>query len=156
MREGAGAAAVSYSLDVNILLYASDTSSPLHAAASAFLKSCMEGGDLFYIAWPTVMGYLRTATHPSIFDEPLTTQQAMANVQTLLDLPHCRCLAEDGGFWEAWREVVDNTPVRGTLVPDAHLAALLRLHGVSTLYTHDRDFRRFDFLDVRDPLADVT
>ena len=73
---------MSYSLDVNILLYASDTSSRLHTAASGFLQSCMEGGDLFYVAWPTVMGYLRIATHPS-FDEPL-----MANVQTLLDLPH--------------------------------------------------------------------
>ncbi|MYD97418.1 MAG: hypothetical protein F4X98_08540 [Gammaproteobacteria bacterium] len=64
---------MSYSLDVNILLYASDTSSRLHTAASGFLQSCMEGGDLFYIAWPTVMGYLRIATHPSIFDEPLTS-----------------------------------------------------------------------------------
>lgn len=144
---------MSYSIDVNILLYASDTSSPMHAAARDFLQSCIGGGDLFYIAWPTVMGYLRIATHPSIFDEPLTTRQAMANVQTLLDLPHCRCLAEEDGFWETWRGLVDETPVRGNLVPDAHLAALLRLHGVGRLYTHDRDFRRFDFLDVRDPLG---
>lgn len=144
---------MSYSIDVNVLLYASDRSSPLHAPASGFLQSCLEGGDLFYIAWPTVMGYLRIATHPSIFDEPLTTQQAIANVQTLLDLPHCRCLTEDDGFWETWRELADETPLRGNLVPDAHLAALLRLHGVGTLYTHDRDFRRFDFLDVRDPFA---
>ena len=144
---------MSYSLDANILLYASDKSNPLHTAASGFLQSCMAGGNLFYVAWPTVMGYLRIATHPSIFDEPLTTKEAMANVQTLLDLPHCRGLAEEDGFWETWRELVGETPVRGNLVPDAHLAALLRLHGVGTLYTHDRDFRRFDFLDVRDPLA---
>jgi len=39
------------------------------------------------------------------------------------------------------------------LVPDAHLAALLRHHGVKRLYTHDRDFLKFPFLDVRDPLA---
>ena len=146
---------MSYSVDVNILLYASDTSSPMYAAARDFLQSCIGGGDLFYIAWPTVMGYLRIATHPSIFDEPLTTRQAMANVQTLLDLPHCRCLAEEDGFWEIWRGLVGETPVRGNLVPDAHLAALLRLHGVGRLYTHDRDFRRFDFLDVRDPLENL-
>ena len=45
--------------------------------------------------------------------------------------------------------------MRGNLVPDAHLAALLREHGVRTLYTHHRDFRRFDFRDVRDPFADL-
>ena len=146
---------MSYSLDVNILLYASDTSSPMHAAARGFLQFCMEGSDLIYVTWPTVMGYLRIATHPSIFNEPLTTKQAMANIQTLLDLPHCRHLSEEDGFWATWQKLVDETPVRGNLVPDAHLAALLRLHGVRTLYTHDRDFRRFDFLDVRDPLADI-
>jgi predicted nucleic acid-binding protein len=43
--------------------------------------------------------------------------------------------------------------VRGNLVPDAHLAALLLQHGVKTLYTKDTDFRKFDFLNVRDPLA---
>lgn len=145
---------MSYSLDVNVLLYASDTASPLHATAHEFVQSCMAGGGLFYIAWPTVMGYLRIATHPSIFNEPLTTQEAMTNMQALLDLPHCRYLAEEDGFWAAWREVIDDTPVRGNLVPDAHLAALLRSHGVRTLYTHDRDFRRFDLLDVRDPFAD--
>jgi len=37
------------------------------------------------------------------------------------------------------------------LVPDAHLATVLRQHGVRTLYTSDRDFLKFRFLDVRDP-----
>ena len=77
----------------------------------------------------------------------------MANVETLLNLPHCRCLSEEDGFWETWRTVTDETQVRGNLVPDAHLAALLRFHGVRRLYTHDRDFRRFDFLDVKDPVT---
>jgi predicted nucleic acid-binding protein len=45
-------------------------------------------------------------------------------------------------------------PTRGILVPDAHLAAVLRQSGITTLYTHDRDFRKFAFLDVREPLAD--
>jgi len=30
---------------------------------------------------------------------------------------------------------------------------LLRHLGVKTLYTHDRDFLKFPFLKVRDPLA---
>ena len=144
---------MSYSLDVNLLLYASDSSSPFHEKAGTFLQSCMSRSDLLYLGWPTIMGYLRIATHPSIFEEPLTPEEAMVNVETLLNLPHCRCLGEEDGFWEVWRATVDDVVVRGNLVPDAHLAALLRLHGVRRLYTHDRDFRRFDFLDVRDPLA---
>ena len=144
---------MSYSLDVNLLLYGSDASSPFHAEASNFLQSCMTRHDILYLSWPTIMGYLRIATHPSIFDEPLTAEEAMTNVETLLSLPHCRCLAEEDGFWGTWRATTREQSVRGNLVPDAHLAALLRSHGVRRLYTHDRDFRRFDFLDVQDPLA---
>ena len=144
---------MSYSLDVNLLLYSSDTSSPFHDQARNFLQSCMSGRDILYLGWPTIMSYSRIATHPSIFDEPLTPEETMANAATLLNLPRSRCLAEESGFWETWRATTGEVSVRGNLVPDAHLAALLRFHGVRRLYTHDRDFRRFDFLDVRDPLA---
>ena len=143
---------MSYSMDVNLLLYASDVSSPFHAKARRFLESCMSQPDVLYLSWPTIMGYLRIATHPPIFDEPLTPEDAMANVETLLNLPHSRFLAEEDGFWAAWRATTGEVSTRGNLVPDAHLAALLRFHGVRRLYTHDRDFRRFEFLDVRFPL----
>jgi predicted nucleic acid-binding protein len=42
---------------------------------------------------------------------------------------------------------------RGNEVPDAHLTALIREHGVRIIHTRDRDFRRFDGIEVRDPLA---
>jgi uncharacterized protein len=38
-------------------------------------------------------------------------------------------------------------------VPDAHLAALMRQHGVSIIYTRDRDLRRYETVDARDPFA---
>jgi len=39
-------------------------------------------------------------------------------------------------------------------VPHAHLVAMLAQNGIVTLYTHDRDFRMFSLLDVRDPLVE--
>jgi predicted nucleic acid-binding protein len=77
----------------------------------------------------------------------------LANIETLLNLPHVRFLSEEDGFWDVYRTTTAEVPTRGNLVPDAHLAALLRQHGVKTLYTHDRDFLKFPFLDVRDPLS---
>lgn len=140
-------------IDVNLLLYASDASSPFHGRAKDFLQSCMSGRDLVYLPWPTVMSYLRIVTHPSIFDQPLSSAEAMANVGALLGLPNVRCLAEADGFWDHYNAIVTEAPVRGNQVPDAHLAALLRQHGVRTICTHDRDFRRFGFLDIQDPLT---
>lgn len=142
---------MSYSVDVNILLYASDTSSPKHAEALRFLKQRASDPDLFCIAWPTLIAFLRIATHSRIFAQPLSPDDALGNVESLLSLPRVRLLSEGEGFLEIYREVTARFPVRGNLVPDAHLAALLLQHGVRRLYTVDRDFRKFDFLEVADP-----
>lgn len=144
---------MSYSVDVNLLLYASDRTSPYHRAAFRFLERRRSQPELFCVAWPTLMSYLRIATHPSIFSEPLTPAEALGNVSALLGLRQVRPLSEQEGFLEVYREVAGSFPLRGNLVPDAHLAAILRQHGVRTLYTRDVDFRRFDFLEIRDPLA---
>lgn len=143
---------MSFSIDVNILLYASDNTSPYFHKAGSFIDSCIKGDSVFYLAWPTLMSYLRIATHPSIFDYPLSPQEAMENIDMLMTLPHVRFLSEEEGFWQVYRDTTGEIPTRGNLVPDAHLAALLRYHGVKTLYSHDRDFLRFAFLNVRDPL----
>jgi toxin-antitoxin system PIN domain toxin len=143
---------MSCALDVNILLYASDTDSAYHARAKTFLASCMGGPDVVFLGWPTVMAYLRMATHPAIFRHPLSPREAAENVEAMLRVPHVRTLAEGEGFWQVYRSLTNAVPTRGNMVPDAHLAALLRQHGVRRLATHDRDFRRFDFLEVFDPL----
>jgi uncharacterized protein len=142
---------MSAAIDVNVLLFASDTASPLHQRAAEFLEGCASRPDVLYLAWSTVMSYLRIATHPAIFASPLRPEEAARNVEALLRLPQVRMLAEEDGFWDLYREVTKTIPTRGNAVPDAHLATLLRQHGVATLYTNDRDFRKFDFLNVRDP-----
>ena len=144
---------MSFSCDVNVLLYASDAASPVHRKAVEFLEQASTEGDLFCLGWPTVMSYLRLSTHPGIFRTPLTPAQALGNIDALVEQPRVRLLAEEPGFLDAYRTVTEGVIVRGNLVPDAHLAALLRHHGVRTLYTRDADFRKFPFLDVRDPFA---
>jgi toxin-antitoxin system PIN domain toxin len=144
---------MSFAFDVNILLYASDTGSPYFERAKAFIETCITQQELFYLGWPTVMSYLRVATHSGVFGHPLSPDEAMTNIETLLNLPHARFLSEGEGFWDVYRATAAEVPTRGNFVPDSHLAALLRYHGVKTLYTHDRDFLKFTFLDVRDPFA---
>ena len=99
------------------------------------------------------MAYLRIATHPRIFAVPLTPEEALANVNALLALPQTRVVSEQEGFMDAYLHVTASTAVRGNLVPDAHVAAILFQNGVRTLYSNDRDFRKFESLDVRDPFA---
>ena len=144
---------MSYAIDLNVLLYASDESSPRHAQARAFLARCLSEREICCLGWPTVLGYLRITTQPTVFRRPLTHEDAVANIEEIVREPHVRLLAEDDGFWEVYREVTADVPMRGNLVSDAHLAALLRRHGVRTLWTVDRDFLKFRFLDVKDPFT---
>lgn len=107
--------------------------------------------DHFVDLWPTILSYLRIATHPGVFRAPLSPDEAMGNIQQLLVRPHVRALGEGDGFWDVDCTVADIFPLRGDAVPDAHLAALLRQHSVSVIYTNDADFRRFSFRTVINP-----
>lgn len=141
---------MSYAIDLNVLLLASNAEAAEHEEARSFLEQCAARPEVLCLAWPTVMGYLRISTHPSIFSRPLSPREALANIQSLLSLPQTRTLGEEEDFLGVYETVADAS-VRGNLVPDAHLAAILLQHGVTTLYTRDADFRRFDFLDLRKP-----
>lgn len=144
---------MSFAVDVNLLIYASATQSPQHPKASGFMATCVAGPEVCCFAWVTLMGYLRIVTQPRILAAPLSHSEAIGNVESLLALPHVRVIGELDTFWQTYRQLTARTPIRGDLVPDAHLAAILQCNGIKTLYTHDRDFRRFPFLDVRDPLG---
>lgn len=100
-----------------------------------------------------MLAYLRTATHPAIFERPLGREQAIANVEGLLELRHVRSPGEQDGFWDAYRAVAEDADARGNLVPDAHLVALMRENGVAAIWTRDRDYRRFAGIRVLDPFA---
>ena len=142
---------MSATLDANILLYASDERSPLHARAAEFLHAVARGPELLYVFWPTVMAYVRVATHPAIFDSPLPLTTAIANVGRLLALPHVQTAGESERFWERFTDVTADSDPRGNLVSDAHIVALMVENGVRTMWTHDRDYRRFSDIRVRDP-----
>ncbi|MGL5816148.1 MAG: TA system VapC family ribonuclease toxin [Phycicoccus sp.] len=144
---------MSVTVDTNVLVYASDTGSSRHRAAAGLIARLAVENRLVTLLWPSIMGYLRIVTNPRILDRPLSPADAMGNVDRLLALAHVRCVGESDRFWRTYRETADAVVPRGNLVPDAHLVALMREHGVREIWTHDRDFRLFDGIVVRDPFT---
>ena len=144
---------MSSTVDINVLVYSSDESSPFHAKAAALITRLSEGPDLLHLFWPVLIGYLRIATHSAIFPRPLAVVVAMKNIEDLLALPHARATGEGDQFWPMYKATTSGMVVTGNLVSDAHLVALMRENGVRTLWSHDRDFRKFDEIQVRDPFA---
>lgn len=143
---------MSVTVDANILVYASNTDDPAFGPSSALVDRLASGPDLVYLFWPTIMGYVRIVTHPGILPRPLSFAEASGNVSALLARPHVRTAGEGEGFWALYLTSAGTQP-RGNDVPDAHLVALMRQHGVGTIYTRDRDFRRYEGIHARDPMA---
>ncbi|HET8565805.1 MAG TPA: TA system VapC family ribonuclease toxin [Solirubrobacterales bacterium] len=141
---------MSVTVDANVLVYASNQAEPVHQPARELIERLAAGPELVYLFWPVIMGYLRIVTHPSLLPRPLGPAEALANVGALLALPHIRTPGEGEGFWELYL-ATRNDPDRGNDVPDGHLTALMRQHGVRTIYTRDRDFRRFDGIVAENP-----
>jgi toxin-antitoxin system PIN domain toxin len=144
---------MSYSFDANILLYASNESSEFHARAKVFLNDRQGDPDILCLTWPVLIAFQRIATHPSIFSNPMSAETAWGNVQQLLKLPRARVIQETASFALDYAEVSKSAGIYGNLVPDAHIATILRQHGVRRFYTADTDFKKFDFLEVVNPLA---
>ncbi len=140
-------------IDANVLVYSSDTDSPFHETAEALVLRLAAGPELVYLFWPVLMAYLRIATHPVIARTPLSSPDAVANMAALIDLPHVRTVGEQEAFWTHYGVVAGDVMPTGNLVPDAHLVALMRENEVRTIWTHDRDFRKFTGIEVRDPFG---
>jgi toxin-antitoxin system PIN domain toxin len=145
---------MSQTFDTNLLVYASHTASPFHTRARQLVEDFAAGPQLVYVLWPVAIGYLRIVTHPRILDAPLTSATALANVDALVTRPHIRAVGELDEFWSTYRRIADDAPVKGNLVPDAHLVALMQQHGIRTIWTRDRDLRRFPGVEVRDPFGE--
>ena len=145
---------MSQTIDTNILIYATHTASPFHQRARALVEHLVAGPALAYIMWPVILGYLRIVTHPTILETPLSSQDAMKNIENIISPSHIRVVGEGDDFWAAFHRVAEDMKPRGKLVPDAHLVALMQEHSVSNIWTHDRDFRKFSGITMKDPTED--
>jgi uncharacterized protein len=140
-------------LDANLLLYAHNTSSKEHEPTSAWLETAL-GTENICLSWETILAFLRIATTPRIFAEPLSLEAAVAVIDKWLVQPNVKILSATHRHWSIFSELLPSNRARGSLIMDAHLAALAIEHG-ATLCTNDRDFARFPGVKLEFPLQDT-
>jgi toxin-antitoxin system PIN domain toxin len=138
-------------VDANLLLYAYNRSSDQHEAAREWLETAISRGEPIGFSWTVILAFLRLATTPKVFPEPLTMAEATAIVSAWLARPNATIVHPTERHWDALNALLSATRTRGKGVTDAHLAALAVEHG-ATFCTTDRDFARFPGLKTLDPL----
>ncbi|MBI5510443.1 MAG: PIN domain-containing protein [Deltaproteobacteria bacterium] len=139
-------------VDANLLLYAYDSAAKQHLRAKAWWEERLNEPRPVRLAWSTILAFVRIATHPRVFVDPMTIDEAVSCVDAWLARPMVGVLEPGDGHWEILARLLRNHQAHGNLVADAFLAALAIEHG-ATLCSADQDFSRFAELDWCDPFA---
>ena len=140
-------------VDANLLVYAHRRDSPWFERARAVLHPLVEGTANWAIPWPCIYEFLAISTHPRIYRPPTELARALEQVAVLLASPSLMLLGEPAGYWPVLARLLAAGQVTGARVHDARIAALCLCHGVSELWSADRDFSRFPELKARNPLV---
>lgn len=141
-------------LDLNILVYAIDESSPRHAPARNWLDQTLSGSDTVAFAWQVLIGFVRLSTRPAVFARPFAVDEAFDVVDEWLQQPCVTMLHPTDRHASVVRGLLAPLGTAGNLTSDAHLAALAVEHGAELCST-DVDFSRFPGVRWIDPIADT-
>lgn len=140
--------------DINLLIYAYDSSSPFHAKAAGWWQSCLQGTEPIGLLHVVTFGFVRLATNPRAFLNPMTPEEAAAHVRSWLEQPPVQVLDPGPDHVRAVLKLLEGLGTAGTLVGDAQMAALAMDHD-AVLHTADADFARFPGLRWFNPITGV-
>ena len=139
-------------IDANILLYATDGSSPYHGTARPWLESQLNGPRRVGLPWLSLWAFVRISTNPRATLRPLTPGQAWSIVEAWLDAPAAWLVEPGPGHREILGRLLVERDIRAGLVTDAVVAALCIEHGL-TIVSADSDFARFTDITWLNPVA---
>ena len=140
-------------VDTNILFYAANRDTPLHAPCRVWLEEQRTGADAWFLTWSIVYEFVRVVTHPRVLSKPWKAKEALRFVRALQAAPGLEMLSETDRHPEVLASVLEAMPhLAGNILHDVHTAVLMKEHGVRGIATRDMDFHRFDFLEPFDPV----
>jgi predicted nucleic acid-binding protein len=130
-------------VDTNILVFATDASSPFGLAAETELELWRRQGTALYISVQVLREYLAVTTRPALNQTtPPDYPAILGNIVTFRSSFHV--LEDTRIVSEKLGELVQRFAVRGRQIHDASIAATMITHGVPHVLTHNgSDFTRY-------------
>ena len=139
-------------VDANLLLYAEDSLSEHHQAARTWWDAQLSGAEPICLCWPVLTAFIRIGTNVRLHRRPLTLGEAAERVQSWFDQPCVRIIRPGEQHWAILQVMLRDGKAIGSLVSDAHLAAMAVEHNC-VLQSTDADFARFKGLKWNNPIG---
>jgi uncharacterized protein len=141
-------------LDTNILVYAHRPECPSHGRAFSSIETLAASTTRWGVPLHCLVEFAAVVTNMRIWRVPSTPTHVRQQVEAWLECPRMQVLAEDESWWTMFCECLASGRASGGQVHDARIASCCRYHGVTELWTADRDFGRYPWLSTRNPLID--
>ena len=139
-------------LDTNVLVYALYADAEHHRAARALLDRAADDTAAFCVTPQILAEFYAVVTNPRRVTEAKSSDEVLNVIEMLLALPGLSLLPIPVDIVTQWIQLLREHPVTGSDVFDVQLVATLRSHGVTQLYTFNRqDFAWFSDLDIHTP-----
>jgi uncharacterized protein len=140
-------------VDTNILLYAANSSASQHDRCRSFLEETAASGDICFLPENVIYEFLRVATHPRVFPNPLQASDAVKFLSAMVAVANFRTLSAGDNHWQVLHALVmELGQPSGNSFFDVHTVALMREHGIRRIATADTDFAKFRDLDIINPV----
>ena len=110
--------------DVNLLLYAVDTSSPRHRVARRWLEERLSSTETFAFAWAVLLAFVRLTTNPRVFEAPLRSAEALDIVDGWLAHPCSTVVHPTERHAAILRELLEPVGTAGGHVYATHCASM--------------------------------
>lgn len=132
-------------IDTNVLVYATISAAPFHAAAVRAMAREHAAARPLWISRQVLREYLATLTRPHTFTPPVSPTSLMAQISAFESQFR---MAEDGPIVTAnLLNLLTTIPIGGAQVHDANIVATMQAYGIPSLLTANvDDFARFHSL----------
>ena len=141
-------------LDTNILIYASDRSSPWHPSSKDKVKKLLSEGFHLFISPQVLREYVSVASRSTGTEKPTPWDMILKNYEDFQK--YFRLLEEGQNSVNQLSQLLSKIPAAGKQVHDANIVATMLVHNVSNLLTHNTvDFSRYSQLINIIPLIGI-
>jgi predicted nucleic acid-binding protein len=130
-------------VDTNVLLRAMVSQTRQHQEAEALVRKMWMDRIELWISRQVIREYLVQATHPSTFTQPLSIEQVLKQLETILLL--FRVADDTQAVTAQLLALLVSHPTRGKQIHDTNIVATMLAYDIDILLTINvEDMRRFE------------